>query len=72
MIQRVSLVPRMLVAYQPLPFLKDCLTVSASCSLPNGTTNGDLEFKVAAIVSAGSKHLNKAASSRNLPEKKEV
>lgn len=47
--------------------MKDDLILSASDSCPNGVINGDLEFRVAAIVRAGSKHLKSAANKRNLP-----
>jgi hypothetical protein len=41
--------------------------LSASDSWPNGVMNGDFEFNVAAIVSAGSRQRNKAANSKNFP-----
>lgn len=49
------------------PILKLFLALSASCSRPNGVTNGDFEFRVAAIVRAGSRQRNTAATSRNFP-----
>lgn len=45
----------------------ELLARSASCSMPNGTMNGDLELKAAAIVNAGSRHRNNTAVSKNLP-----
>lgn len=49
------------------PILKAFLALSASCSRPKGVMNGDFEFSAAAIVSAGSRQRNKAATRRNLP-----
>lgn len=49
------------------PTRKEFLARSASCSSPNGATKGDLEFNVAAMVSAGSKHRKMVDISKNLP-----
>lgn len=45
----------------------ELLARSASCSIPIGTMNGDFELKAAAIVSAGSRHRNNPAVSKNFP-----
>ena len=50
-----------------VPILNAFLARAASCSKPKGVTNGDLEFRVAAIVRAGSRHRKSAAIRRNLP-----
>ena len=46
--------------------MKEALDLSASASLPKGVIKGDLEFKAAAIVRAGSRHLKRVAIKRNL------
>lgn len=50
-----------------IPILNEFLALLASCSSPSGDKNGDFEFKVAAIVRAGSKHRNIVAIRRNFP-----
>ena len=49
------------------PTLNECFALSASCSSPNGETKGDLELRVAAMVSAGSRQRKRVAISKNLP-----
>lgn len=49
------------------PIRNDRLARSASSARPKGVTNGDFALRAAAIVSAGSKHLNNVAINRNLP-----
>lgn len=50
-----------------LPILKEVFWRWASCSLPKGVKNGDLELRLAAIVSAGSRQPKTQATKRNLP-----
>ena len=50
-----------------VPDRKDALANAASASCPNGVMNGLLEVRAAAIVKAGSRHLNIDAKRRNLP-----
>ena len=47
--------------------LKRLFARSAASSEPNGTRNGDLEDRVAAIVRAGSKQRKVVAVSKNFP-----
>lgn len=50
-----------------IPDRKDALANAASPSCPKGVINGLLEVRAAAIVKAGSRHLNIDAKRRNLP-----
>jgi hypothetical protein len=50
-----------------IPDRKDALANVASASCPKGVMNGVFEVSAAAIVKAGSRHLNIDAKRRNLP-----
>src|SRR5258708_33781617 len=55
------------VKYRKIPDRKDALANAASASCPKGVMNGLLEVRAAAIVKAGSRHLNIDAKRRNFP-----
>lgn len=58
---------RVRYSYNNEPVMNELLARSASFSWPNGVRNGDFEFRVAAMVRAGSRQRKMVAMSRNLP-----